>query len=109
MPDDPLGYSEDALTRDLRAWWDEQVGGADDPFAEPARSRPAGTIFDVIPEIDSYGALEGLLIAERHLGVEIPPRLIQRGGYRSFDEMAGDLLPKLRREALKHRSRERAA
>ena len=87
-------YSEDALADDLRAWWDGEIGGADDPFADP--KPPLGTIFDVLPVIDSLGVLNGLLTIEKHVGFEVPSRIIRRGGYSSFDDMVSDLLPKLR-------------
>ena len=87
-------FSEDALAEDLRAWWDGEVGDADDPFADP--KPPSGTIFDVLPAIDSLGAVNGLLTIEKHVGFEVPSRIIRRGGYSSFDDMTSDLLPKVR-------------
>ena len=93
MSDSDLGFSADELIRDLRDWWDEEVGG-DDPFASPAP--PAGTIFDVVPAIDSLGVVETLVVIETHTGFEVPPRIIRRGGYHSFEDMTNDLLPKIR-------------
>lgn len=87
-------YSEAGLTGYLRTWWDGEVGGIDDPFA--GLKPPAGTIFDVLPEIDSLGAVNGLLTIEKHVGFEVPSRIIRRGGYSSFDDMTADLLPKVR-------------
>lgn len=86
-------YSEEALLDDLRSWWDDEVGDAD-PFADPKPG--SGTIFDVIPTIDSLGAVNGLLTIEKHVGFEVPPRVIRSGGYASFDDMTADLLPKVR-------------
>jgi hypothetical protein len=90
-----LAYSEEALSADLRAWWDVEVGGNADPFVDP---RPAvtGTIFDVLPAIDSLGCINGLLTIEKHVGFEVPSRLLQSGGYNSFEDMTSDLLPKVR-------------
>jgi hypothetical protein len=86
-------YSEQALIDDLRTWWDGEVGD-NNPFGNP---KPAtGTIFDVIPTIDSLGAVNGLLTVEKHVGFEVPPRIIRPGGYASFDDMTADLLPKVR-------------
>lgn len=94
-------YSEQALIGDLRTWWDGEVG-EDDPFAD---SKPAtGTIFDVIPAIDSLGAVNGLLTIEKHVGFEVPPRIIRSGGYASFDDMTADLLPKVRAMVERHQS-----
>jgi len=82
-------YSEAALADDLRSWWDGEVGCVDDPFADP--KPPAGTIFDVLPAI------------EKHVGFEVPSRIIRRGGYSSFEDMTADLLPKVRAMVERHR------
>lgn len=94
-------YSENALIDDLRTWWDGEVGGADDPFADP--KPPSGTIFDVLPAIDSLGAVNGLLTIEKHVGFEVPSRIIRRGGYSSFEDMTSDLVPKVRAMVDRHR------
>lgn len=88
-------YSEKALAADLRTWWDGEVCGEDDPFAD---SKPAasGTIFDVLPAIDSLGCVNGLLTIEKHVGFEVPSRILRRGGYSSLEDMVSDLLPKVR-------------
>ncbi|MGH8634238.1 MAG: hypothetical protein ACRET7_08905, partial [Burkholderiales bacterium] len=95
MANKDLGYDENALVKDLQAWWDDEVGGGgNDPFAEP--KKPSGTIFDVLPVIDSLGAVAGLITIEKHVGFNVPPRVIRRGGYRDFKDLVGDLLPKIR-------------
>lgn len=88
-------YSGEALAADLRGWWDAEVGGADDPFAAPAAASK-GTIFDVLPAIDSLGCVTALLTIEKHVGFEVPPKVLRRGGYSSVDDMTSDLLPKVR-------------
>lgn len=97
---EPLGYSEASLLEALRVWWDGEVGGIDDPFAEP---RPkSGTLFDVLPAIDSLGVITGLVTIEGHVGFEVPARIIRRGGYDSFQDMVADLLPKVQAMAARH-------
>ena len=94
-------YCEDALIGDLRIWWDGEVGD-NDPFANP---RPAtGTIFDVIPAVDSLGVVNGLLTIEKHVGFEVSPRIVRPGGYASFEDMTADLLPKVRAIVERRRS-----
>lgn len=105
--DTDLGYSEDDLKADLRAWWDDQVSTEDDPFADPQPPR-TGTIFEVVPAIDSLGVVEALITIEKHLKCEVPPRIIKAGGYRDFEEMAGDLLPKIRALVIKQRKKDAA-
>ncbi len=92
---DEGSYSEKSLTADLRTWWDGEVGGEDDPFAGP-KPAASGTIFDVLPAIDSLGCVNGLLTIEKHVGFDVPSRILRRGGYSSFEDMASDLLPKVR-------------
>jgi len=88
-------YSEDALIAALRSWWNEQVGDEEDPFADTPRPR-SGTIFEVVPVVDSLGVVSALVTIEKHLGFEIPPQIIKPGGYRNFEEMVADLVPKVR-------------
>ena len=94
-----LGYSEDQLVKGLQKWWDEEVTGVDDPFAEtpPTSGTPpsAGTIYEVQPAIDSLGVVRRLAIIDKHLGFDIPPSIVRRGGYYSFQDMISDLLPKI--------------
>lgn len=102
-----LGYSETDLAADLRTWWDEQVNLDNDPFADPSPPR-VGTIFEVLPVVDSLGVVTGLLTVEGHINMKAPPRLIKRGGYRNVEEMVGDLLPKVRAYVLGQRKQEAA-
>lgn len=87
------GFDEAAIRAELQAWWDDQVVNSDDPFANP--KVPAGTIFDVVPVVDSFSVTTALVAIEKHVGFKVPPRIIQRGGYDSFDEMVNDLVPKV--------------
>jgi hypothetical protein len=106
MTDIGLGYSDRKLAADLRTWWDDQVDAEDDPFADPQPPR-TGTIFEVVPAVDSLGVVTALITIEKHVGFTVPPRIIQRGGYNSCDDMLNDLLPKIR--ALVLRKRKEAA
>ncbi len=100
-------FSEKDLAADLQVWWDEQVESDDDPFAKPKPSKK-GTIFDVVPVVDSLGVVTALLTIEKHVGFEVPPGIIKRGGYASFPEMLGDLLPKVHALVAKKKSKEAA-
>lgn len=90
---------EASLLVDLKTWWDEQVG-KDDPFAPPKAA--AGTIMDVLPEVDSLTTVTALIVMEKHLPCEAPPSIIRPGGYHSFEDMTGDVMPKLRSLFAKH-------
>lgn len=107
MPEPVLGYSEQALADELREWWDEEVVGTDDPFAAPPT--PSGTIQDVQPVVDSLGVVKRLVVIDKHVGFQVPPSVVRRGGYHSFEDMVGDLLPKLRALWLKRQKKLEAA
>ena len=102
-----LGYSEEELTADLRVWWDDQVTDIEDPFAEPRPLRE-GTIFEVVPVVDSLGVVTALVTIEKHVKIEVPPKIIKAGGYRSFDEMVAHLLPEIRALVTQRRKKEAA-
>ena len=86
-------FNEAAMRAELQSWWDSQVDSSDDPFAAP--KPPVGTISDVVPVVDSLSVTTALVAIEKHVGFKVPPRVIQRGGYNSFDEMVNDLIPKV--------------
>ena len=48
------------------------------PFANPTPGA-AGTIFDVLPVIDSLSCISGLLTIEKHVGFEVPSRILRSG------------------------------
>jgi hypothetical protein len=87
------GFNEAAIRAELQSWWDSEVDSSDDPFANP--KLPTGTIFDVVPVVDSLSVTTALVAIEKHIGFKMPPRVIQRGGYNSFDDMVNDLIPKV--------------
>jgi hypothetical protein len=101
-----LGYSEDDLVAELQECWGAQIAAAvDDPFADPPPA--TGTIFEVIPVIDSLAVVTVLVTIEKHVNFEVPVSIIKPGGYESFDEMIGHLLPAVRVLAAKKHKRER--
>ena len=102
-----LGYSEDDLVTELRGWWDAQLAGAaDDPFANPPPA--TGTIFEVIPVIDSLAVVTALVTIEKYVHFEIPVSIIKPGGYETFEEMMGHILPEIRVLAAEKQKREAA-
>ena len=97
------GFDEQALLRELQAWWDDQVG-VNDPFAPP--KPPSGTIMDVLPAIDSLATVTALIVIEKHLPCEVPPSVIRPGGYHGFDDLTQDMIPKLQAQVHKHLRRQ---
>jgi hypothetical protein len=79
----------------LRRWWQSEVQkGVDDPFAK--QKETAGTLYDVLVEVDSLSVVGVLAELGTLVGFKVPPRLIKRGGYTNCDEMVNHLLKGLR-------------
>ena len=78
----------------IRFWTDESLERSKDPFA-PA-PKMSGTLYDLLPELDSLTIVQSFLTVEKILGLKIPVRLIRSGGYKSQNEFLADLLPKFR-------------
>jgi hypothetical protein len=81
---------EPQLVAALRKWWKDEAQSFDAAVAGTA------PVWEGMPEIDSKAVVKASPIVERFLGVELDPRLIRRGGYSSFDDLAKDLSSKLR-------------
>lgn len=87
-------FPEAALRQNLTEWWNAETERlASDPFAPKEK----GTLYDVLPDIDSLAVVESLVIAEKLLNCNIPARIIKSGGYDSSDEMIDHLMPQLRK------------
>ncbi len=80
------------LISELRQWHEERQ---DDPDAPPANPNTAGA-FSGLPMIDSKAVATASPIINKYLGVRLDVKHIRRGGYGSFEELVGDLVPKLR-------------
>src|SRR6476646_7686093 len=76
----------------LETWWDGEV--EDDPFADDSKK---GTLYDLLPTVDSITVLNLLIAVERLLNFELPVSVIRRGGYKSKRDMVDHLLPRIRR------------
>lgn len=104
MPINTLGYDESAIAGALANWWKAELAEqAGDPFAKA--TPPSGSIFDVVPEIDSHSAVRALLEIEEHVSFEVPVCVIRRGGYKGLADMCSDLFPKIRALALEHENK----
>jgi hypothetical protein len=85
-------FPEHQVKSAIDKWWGEQtLKRLHHPFA------PAGTLFDVLVDIDSLTAVNILLVLEPVLGFEPPESLIRPGGYTDRTDMLGHLLPALRK------------
>lgn len=91
-------FDESALLRDLQIWWAEEVGERD-PFATP---KPTTTGLEQSIEVDSLAMVSVLMVLEKHLPCQMPSSAIRPGGYLGFDDMAQDLLPKVKALLRKH-------
>jgi hypothetical protein len=85
-------FPEQEIISTLERWWDDEV--EDDPFAETDKK---GTLYDLLPTLDSLTALNALLGVEEHLGFKLPVTVVKRGGYKTRQQMIEHLVPRIRR------------
>ena len=86
-------FPEAEIRDRIKQFWNEKTDQeANNPFA-PERKN---TLYDVLPDIDSLEIVKFMLRVEEIIDLEIPPKVIQRGGYESSDEMIRHLMPQLR-------------
>lgn len=82
--------NEPKLRKALRAWWDDESQSFDAAVAGTA------AVWEGMPEIDSKAVVKASPVVKQFTGGDLDPKLIRRGGYASFDDLANDLCAKLR-------------
>lgn len=87
---DEFDAIEPQLRAALQKWWEDEAQSFDAAVAGTA------SVWDGMPEIDSKAAVKASPIIRQFTGGDMDPRMIRKGGYASFDDLANDLLPKLR-------------
>lgn len=96
-----LGAEFDAkaqeLTKELKAWFDEETAAIDGSILDDAPSGTGGSILGIGPSIDSKRVVDATLITEKVLGIDLPPEIIKPGGYESFEAMIDHLVPRLKK------------
>lgn len=85
------------LIADLYAWWEQECGDWDALVEGKSREALIGgeDLWNCMPDVDSKAVARTSPIFERYLGIPLDIKLIRRGGYKSIDEMVGDLVPKM--------------
>jgi hypothetical protein len=78
----------------LQKWWDDESQSFDAAVAGTA------SVWEGMPEIDSKAVVKASPVVRQFTGADLDPSLIRKGGYASFDDLAKDLLPKLRAACL---------
>lgn len=98
----PASFPESKIRAALIEFWNKtSAENVDDPFAQELSAK--GTIYDLLPDMDSLTVVNSLLLIEEILGIEVPAKIVKAGGYTSQKQMLDDLLPKIRKEFEKNR------
>jgi len=87
----------DPLLQELEEWWTRENQDWDAVVNDAAASD--GDLWNGLPEVDSKAIARSSPIFEKHLGVPLDVKLIRRGGYTDFREMANELVPRMRQLA----------
>ena len=85
-------FPHDEIVAALDEWWEAEEAEAE----LPPESGADVNVMTPFIEIDSHRAVRALITIEEVLGGgHIPESIIKTGGYTDFEEMKGDLMPKL--------------
>ena len=89
-------FPEAAVRKALADWWATEAAEAAALASNTPASKPGTpSILTPIVEIDSHRVVRALLTLDEVLGFDVPTKVIQKGGYESYDEMVDDLVMKL--------------
>jgi len=85
------------LSAELNAWWEQECGDWDTLVEGKSQNGLLGgeDLWNCMPVVDSKAVARTSPIFEKFFGIRLDVTLIRRGGYRSIDEMIGDLIPKM--------------
>jgi len=87
-------FPEDEIVNALKSWWDQEVEPEnEDPFSDPGIK---GTLYELLPTIDSLTMVNALLAVEQFVGFELPACILKRGGYANREEMISHVVPRIR-------------
>jgi acyl carrier protein len=86
---------EKEIREALDRWWAQQdAERASDPFKPFIR---VGTLYEVLPAIDSLTIMDAILEIEKVVKFEIPVSCVKKGGYQTREEMITHLLKQIRK------------
>lgn len=86
---------EKEIRKAIEQWWAKQdAERANDPFKPLPQ---VGTLYEVLPAIDSLTIMDAILEIEKVVQFEIPVSCIKKGGYESREEMITHLLKQIRK------------
>ncbi len=85
------------LIAELEAWFAAETESIDGSIEAAAPSGAGGSIMCVRPAIDSKRVVDATVVTKKVLEIDLPPEIINPGGYASCEEMIADLVPKLER------------
>jgi hypothetical protein len=93
----PISDLRGLLSADLNAWWEQECGDWDTLVEGKGAGGLLGgeDLWNCMPVVDSKAVARTSPIFERYFGIPLDVKLIRRGGYKSIDEMIGDLVPKM--------------
>jgi len=85
-------FPDSAIRDRIEEFWSEKT---DEEAENPFVTQRKNTLHDVLPVMDSLEIVKFILRIEEIIDIEIPPKVIQRGGYQSCEEMTQHLMPQL--------------
>ena len=88
---------KDELIDALSDWYEEEIEAIDAGIDEGVPQGDAGSISSCGPAIDSKRVLDASSVTKKIIGIDIPPKIIRKGGYNDLDDLVSHLVPRLRK------------
>ena len=88
---------KDELIAALSDWYDDEMEAIDSGIDEGVPQGDAGAISSVGPAIDSKRVLDASSVTKSVIGIDVPPKIIRKGGYNDLDDLVSHLVPRLRK------------
>lgn len=89
--------NKDELIAALSDWYDDEIEAIDAGIDEGVPQGDAGAISSVGPAIDSKRVLDASSVTKSVIGIDVPPKIIRKGGYNDLDDLVSHLVPRLRK------------
>lgn len=91
----PAAFPEKDILAAIDRWWADEQNQAV-VLSEPKASDSNQSVLKPLKEIDSHRVVRCIMTLEPIVGIEIPEKTIQSGGYDTISELKTDMVQKLK-------------
>ncbi|NWE51214.1 hypothetical protein [Brevundimonas sp. P7753] len=90
----PATFPEEKIIAAIDEWWEDEKNQA--AILTEEESSDTQSVLKPLKEIDSHRVVRCIMTLEPVIGIEIPAKTIQSGGYETISELKIDMVSKLK-------------